>query len=568
MNCKGAKLLMPLYIAGESNLTAEENEAFKAHLQNCPDCAREYEIGKKVVALVKTYWKPECDEALVKLEKHELVKLRMTVEEGWRDLRRRCPYLAENINRRKSLQLILRIGAVTACLAVGVSVWLASSIHSKPKTAKESAIQQVAHTIKPFIRIELLSENGNVLIPFEKEIKTSGNEFKTLLINDKHQMVMNTNTTLSIEPLTKNNRLGCIVKLASGEIFTHVEHDGNPFIIGTTHSNAVITGTTFDMKVIDAGTTLVVTEGSVQFESKKGSVTVLAGYESEIVGDLAPTKPVSCNAADLTAWVASIKPETTLAKIKSDTETYNPEHFEPVFHSNNIDPESINYEDWVEKNRNWFKCEFQWIFQLKDALAKEGINADYPELLIKSGDVWQFVYPESSSTQIPVLNTDSLVKTASLYGFNKEWLLKNVPAAKSAIDNPETPKNQYVGLKAFEEWTSCLEQGEKSSGKVDSALLLRSLHAGKYLVNARTLAWLCLKNKTLICKAGDEEELSLLLKKEISAANNCTDILIQLISASPSPCSKECSDLIEMAVEKINALHEFEKEILTNESCN
>ena len=53
--------------------------------------------------------------------------------------------------------------------------------------------------------------------------------------------------------------------------------------------------------------------------------------------------------------------------------------------------ESVDYEQWVEQKREWFKQQFPWIFQLKDALAKEGVEVDYAELLIKTGDIWQFV---------------------------------------------------------------------------------------------------------------------------------------------------------------------------------
>jgi hypothetical protein len=238
----------------------------------------------------------------------------------------------------------------------------------------------------------------------------------------------------------------------------------------------------------------VVADGSVKFESKKGVVEVAAGQVSKIIANSAPTRPVSCNTTELTAWATAYELEPVLAKIQSISDGYDLTDLGLSAISGPIDLTSVVYEDWIEEKRSWFKREFPWIFQLQSALATEGIEADYPELLISSGDIWQFVYPGTTPQQIPIFRFDPLVRAAAKSGFDKPWLTANVPAAKSAIDKPAM-EGIYTGQKAFEHWASCFEKIRKSSETADSDTLLSSLHAAVYLANTRTLAWLSIMPK-------------------------------------------------------------------------
>ena len=187
--------------------------------------------------------------------------------------------------------------AAAIFIGIGVSIWWSLSNSDRTVNFTSHKIEVMPTSS---ITVKLLSDKDKAGIPTNHEFKTSGNEFKTLIINDSHRIIndkhriimMNADTTLSIYPFTTNGSLGCTVKLSSGRIYSYVEHNGGPFIVETPHGRAVITGTTFDMSVTDNSTTLVVSEGSIQFESEKGTVTVGTGQISEIIGRSAPTKPV------------------------------------------------------------------------------------------------------------------------------------------------------------------------------------------------------------------------------------------------------------------------------------
>ncbi|MHC4159904.1 MAG: FecR family protein, partial [Planctomycetota bacterium] len=489
MTCEEAQLLMVPMWAKMLGITSKEKMAFNVHVIVCPACSKEYKETKELMPLVKKHWGPVSIETRQLLERagHKVLEQKhistnrsqpMTVEEGWKDLCRRCPDLAE---KPKSLQLFLRIGAVAACLVVGILTWMVFSNYSKPQTLpQDSSSQQVASAPKPSVKVELVTDTGNIPIPSDQQI-TSADQLKTLLINDKHKMRMNTNTVLAVEPLVEHSNIGCLVKLTSGQIYTHVRHDGNPFVVDTAYGEAVITGTTFDIKATDTSVTLVVSEGTVQFESENGVVNITAGQTSEIVGQSAPSNPILCNADELTAWATGYKLEAILTQVKSNTDPW-----EPPLSSLKRDPIVLNetdYDRWVEWERDWFKQEFPQVFQLKDALAKKGIEVDYPELLIKTGDVWQFVCLEVSPAQFSVINPDSLLKTASNYGFGKQWLLGNVPAAKSALEKPVLSENSFTGLKAFERW---LDYFDETKGLTPPTPIY-SFHASKYLANTRSL---------------------------------------------------------------------------------
>ncbi len=563
MNCKKVQFLMCLYIADDPALTGTERLAFVNHLQNCQECAREYEESKFVIDLARENW--QVSEDTLALIENANQPTKRHVKEGWEELKHRISDSAQLEKRRNSLQLFRRVGAVAACLVVGISVFLAFSICSKPQVPQDSASGQVTLAPKPSIKIELGSENGGILIPADQQIASNG-ELKTLIINDKHRIVINVDTTLTVEPLIEGSRLGCLVKLASGEILAHVEHDDNPFVVSTAHGKAIVTGTIFDIKATDISTTLVVAEGTVQFESEESFVKVTADHTSEIVAQSAPTKPVSCNTTEKTAWATGQRIKSALARICPYPDTYDLTDLWLSAISDPIELEAIDYDNWVEEKRAWFKREFPWIFQLQSALAQEGVKVDYPELLVKSGDIRQFVYTQNESGRIPILNSDLLLKAASKYGFDKKWLLENVPAAKFAVGVPVATKDRFTGLKAFEKWAGYFEQLRQSPDAMDSDTLLYSLHAGRYLANTRTLVWFSINNGKYILRPKDKTALSALLLTESYTANNLTGKIIELLWTSQSESCGECQGLFDEIIEDIDKITSIEQRILEYES--
>lgn len=548
MNCKQAQFLMALFIANDPDLTVQQHTEFQAHLKSCPECAREYEESKIAIELAKQYW-PINDETAVLIEKAgRNYKPKMTVEEGWKDLCRRCPDLAASTERPKSLQLFLRIGAVAACLVIGILTWMVFSNYSKPQTLpQDSSSQQVASVLEPSVKVELVTNTGNIPIPSDQQI-TSTSQSKTLLINGKHQMMMNTNTVLTIEPLAKYSNIGCLVKLDSGQIYTHVQHDGNPFAVETACGKAIITGTTFDIKATDTGTTLVVTEGTVQFESENGVVNVAAGQKSEIIGQSAPSIPLSSNTADLTAWATGYKPGPASAQAGSNDNDW---YLALSLRKEPIVLEETEYANWVEQKRDWFKQEFPWIFKLKDALVKEGIEVDYPELLIKTGDVWQFICLETTPVRFSVVDPNSLLKAASDYGFDKQWLLENVPAAKYAMASTASVNN-FTGLKAFERWLKYLDE----TNELEPPTPLYSFHTSKYLENTRSLIWFAVRDGQYDLTDEDRIDVLALLQKEVTVACMCQNAVLYPEKLLKQSCDK---DKYQNEIEIVSAIYEYEK---------
>jgi len=521
MTCEEAQLLMVPMWAKDSSVTEQEKNAFEAHITMCPACKSEYEETCQLMPIVKEHWGPISEDTLELIGKAgQSYKPKKTVEEGWQELCRRCPELAENREKPKSLQLFLRIGAVAASLVIGILTWMVFSNYSKPQSLpQDSSCQQAASVPKASVKVELVTNTGNIALPSAQQI-TSASQSKTLLINAKHQMTMNTNTVVVIEPLIEKNNIGCLVKLRLGQIYTHVEHDGNPFIVDTVHGRGVITGTTFDIKATDSGTTLVVSEGTVQFNSENGTVNVAAGQRSEIVGRFAPSIPISCNVAELTAWATGYKAKAELAEDKSSSDisdllTLSPnEKEQPCL-------DEFDYSYWVKQKRNWFRLQFPQIFQLQHALAEEGIEVEYPELLIKSGDLRQFVYIKGRPDRFSVLSFDSLLKTSSDYGFDKQWLLENVTAAKYALEKPALLKNSLTVLNAFGQWNSSFENAQKSSDWVDYDDQYCLFHASVYLTETRSLLWFAVRDGHYDLADKERAEVLALLQREVNAASIC-----------------------------------------------
>ena len=560
MDCKEAQLLTVPHILGDLDPDSTQHREMEAHLLSCRTCSEEYESSKRVVGFIEGH-KAEFAEVLGSGQ--DKADEQKQLEHSWQSIEAKLDKIEAPEKQARFHRTLWKLTAA-ACFVIGISVWLTLS---NSKSPEKPTSPQVVSVSAPSIKIELLSDTGSVIIPADTQVKTTARELKTLIINGKHRMVLNSDTALSIKPVLDNEREGCMVKLASGEIFAYVEHDNNPFVVSTAHSKVVIKGTIFDVKATDSGTTLVVSEGTVQFESEKGLVQVKSGQISRITAQSAPTKPVSCDTTELTAWAARHEIITTLAKAGSSSDAYDLTDLWLSAMSGPINLESINYDDWIEKKRDWFGREFPWIFQLKEALAKEGIEVDYPELLIRSGDVWQFVYPQVSPGRIPVLNEDSLLKTASRYGFNKQRLLEDIPAAKSAFDSPVAAKKRFTGLKAFDQWAGCFEKAQKTTKELDGELLLYSLHASVYLANTRTLAWFTIKNGRSVFTAEDEAAVLDVLLMEVNTASELTNKNINLLwrSYQGQPC-EEYPQLLDDAIEDIHEIMRIEERITEYES--
>jgi hypothetical protein len=522
MDCEKAKVLLAPHILGDLDDDPQQCRELQAHLLYCTDCAEMYKGFQEVIGFVRNH-KTEFAQAFKNVRARER-------EKGIVLARPVSSKPVESTEEPRRFQLFLRISAVAACLVIGVFTWRMFSTRSTSKSTPEIASRQAVPEPKPSVKIELISEDGSSFLADSQHI-TSASKLRTIVINGKHRMVMNTQSSLSIEPLMVNAQLGCIVKLTNGQIYTHVQHDGNPFIVDTANGQAVITGTTFDIKTTKDSTTLVVSEGTVRFESEKGTVNVAAGQKSEIVGQSDPSIPLACNTYELTAWATGYKPNTALVQDKSnDIDLYLelPLRTDPIVLAN------TDYDFWVNEKRNWFKTNFPWIFELKDALAREGIEVDYPELLIKGGDVWQFVFLQRFPGRFSVPDFESLLKTAASYGFGKEWLLENVPIAKLIQDKSLISEN-LTGLDAFDQLLKYVK------GTKAMPYYLYLADAGRYLTETRSLIWFAANDGEFNLTDEQRAEVLDLLQQEVIAVTNCFNDLLYPEDEKKKPlCGEVC----------------------------
>jgi hypothetical protein len=447
---------------------------------------------------------------------------------------------------------------------VGVFSWIVILTLMRPKVDQQP-VPSPTFVSEAALEIELLTDKGKVIVPVGTEVKTAAMERKTLTINHKHSIIMNSGAVLSVRRLSEEGLAGCLVHLNSGEILAHVEPDGNPFVIATKYGNVTVTGTILDVETTENSTMLVVSQGSARFESANGSVEVAAGQISRIFGRAIPTEPAPCNPGIMTAWAAGRQQNARLAKVRLNAQARD-DNIDPWVAAGvpSIDLEAIDIDDWIEKKQDWFEQEFPWIFRLKDALAEEGIQAGYQELLTQSGDLWQFAYPETKSNRIPILDPNSLRRTASEYGFSEQWLVKNVAAAECAIDSLRPQQGRAVGLEAFKKWAACFENARRSSTQVDQKTLSYSLHACNYLVNTRVIAWFGVSRGEHTSKSEDKDTVADPLQSEVNTARDLSTMVVRLGALDSNACIIY-RQWLEEIIDRINALADIEKRIREHE---
>jgi hypothetical protein len=199
----------------------------------------------------------------------------------------------------------------------------------------------------------------------------------------------------------------------------------------------VITGTTFDMKVTETGTTLMVVEGSVRFESEGGAAQVSASQQSTIAGTLTPpSTPTACEAVAMTAWAGADRNTSQIAQEIGREDLSLDDLVLFPSPGTQTDLKSTNYAPWVERNRKWFQQQFPDIFRLREALTQEDVAVDYPDLLLASTAVWQFAYPPARPSRLSGIEEAALRKAARRYGKDLQWLRSKglLPVARAVTD--------------------------------------------------------------------------------------------------------------------------------------
>jgi len=554
MNCKEIQVLSIPHIVGDI-ADSERNHQLQVHLLSCPSCAQQYEVLAETLTFITDH-RALFAAALESLDAGEAAR-QSELESSWRAILNKLAPIETRHKRARLIRTVWMVSAAAACIIVAACLW---STLSPVGTQQNLRSPQDNVAAASSLWVELLSADDTVIIPTDTEVKTPAGEIKTLIINGEHRIVMNSHTVLSIHRLAASDLAGCLVNLASGEIYAHVQPDGARFVVATAHGKAIVTGTIFDVSSTDDKTTLAVAEGNVTFASEYGSVQVAAQQISEISGQSAPTEPRTWNTTKYTAWATGGRNSTRMTRPHSSPEAYDLTDLWLSATSGPVELESVDYEAWIEDKRAWFKKEFPWIFEIKEALAQQDIRVDYQTLLINSGDVWQFAYPVTSSGHIAAADFNSLLKTAGQYGFNREWLLKNVSHARPATDSP-VPQ---TALNAFQRWAASLHKAAKSSAQPDAGALLYCLYADTYLIQTRMLLWFAVHKDQYSLSSAAKARLLTTLEEQIDHACKCRADILVLYRADKQnePCEAyKCRQLLYRIADFASTAAGIEQEI-------
>ncbi len=547
-NCDQVQQLLFLYVLDSGDLTLDERLAIQHHINHCPACHSEHSQTKLANDALFANHDWLVAEDLFQQPAPQPSQLDFDASKA--DLLQFQAKMARAITRRKKAESTARnirlapyikaASAIAACMLIVSSLWWAVGQFQSDRSTINHQIAANPHI--PPVKIELVSDTAIELIPAGQLIAAT-DKIKTLRINGNRKMTLNMGTQLSVVPYN----LGCLVKLDKGEIYTHVEHDGNPFIIETSHGRAVITGTTFNIKANDTQMELAVIEGAVSFENNEGFVNVEAGYKSQIAINSLPTAPIICDTDSIVAWATMPDAELVVSHSLLHEIDLPITQEAPIL-------ENIDYETWVDENRDWFKRQFPEIFHIKEALAKDGIEVGYPHLLLRSNELWRFVYPPTSSKRCIEPAALALKQLASLYGKDSQWLADAIGTVKFAADT--TSLNiAATNMEMFKQWLTYFEQVKQSGKVTDSALMLDSLHASVYLTKTRTLLWL------IGTRDSDDEKTLKSLEDQIIKANEVTVQVFELINCDENKCMSRSPEIIAGIEENISVIAGIEKEV-------
>ncbi len=549
MRCSKARKLISLYVApGHSWLRPEDRRALEAHMAVCEPCRQDCRESLELIAILPACWQISEDTAAL-------------LRQGPRGASTRIIRLF-GASRRAG------VCVAAACLAlVAFGAW-AFSHRAAPSPRAGRLIARAREDVP----LSIESADGG-RVASGTIVQTLADETKRLVLNGRHEVVMNAGVRLSIEPLVEMGQTGCLVNLALGEIYVHVEHDGLPFVVRTAHARAVVTGTIFDVKTTEAGTTLVVTAGSVRFESQAGAVQVTAGQQSRLSSaSRLPGVPAPCDAATLTAWATSnaTPAEPTAGLAVSGDLGLNELALLPLAEVR-TDAGRIDYAEWVEQKREWFRQQFPWVFELGEALAREGVEVDYPELLLRSGEIRQFRYPQEMNQRIPTFDPDTLLTLAQTFGRDRSWLVsQGTYGSRQGTARPRREPEQPPGgiAPGFRQWAQSFDnRTHAGDGRVDEMTLLLSSRVCVYLTNTRTLAALIIRQDPESNRPGTGADKILhLLDAQLRALADCSRRLHELSApgAKADPC--DCSDRVNRLIETILRIGDSEKQVRQIES--
>ena len=516
LSCAEFGLMMVAYEENDPGLSRQERESYERHLQVCSSCRAEYKEDRKFAKALAKSWKSNAEQGD---SYDEFLKWPgpgwkfQTTDEAWADLCRRIREYEQQRSRRRRIHKIFRTGiAAAASIAIAVSVgWMVFHRQLSSNTAQEAVVVTRIHPdTSRNAFAELVEPSGRQGLALGQPV-TAGDQLREIMLGGMHRVVMNKNTRATffaraIGANGDNRQLQYNIELAKGELYVEVV-PGHPFVVRTDNALLRITGTKFAVWADPDQTDLVLVKGSVRFsqiDKVNQYLDVSAGHCSSISGGAAPTVPGRIDAAAATSWARDFIMRNTLAHVRPGLdEDFLDSICDSWMRASPPKLAEIDYRQWLEEHREWFGREFPWIFKVQEILREQhDINADYVELLIISGDIWQFNYPRPLHKPIPKFDPAAVGRIAKYYKVESSQLLKvaqrsssNPPATdvKPATTSPSTTYHAEAYLSAMENWQVAIAFAAATPDGLPSDLLLFSLHAGTYLTDTRTAAYLWVK---------------------------------------------------------------------------
>ena len=231
--------------------------------------------------------------------------------------------------------------------------------------------------------------------------------------------------------------------------------------------------------------------------------------------------------------IATTSPENPLASVGDAT-----------FLQNIPNLDSLDYREWRDSHAEWFARQFPWIAKVQAALAEKGIQADSIDMLMVSGDIWQFHYVSSGSVDQPlaVMRAAGLMQLAQHYGIDADWLkgkILNDPPNASILAEPDNSELQH--------WLSDLSEAASRPSGISMNLLLISMRTGTYLANTRTAVYLW-------GKAHPEQFTQLLVRPEVRRLLG--------LPADVHPLAKDGLSVLAQQVAAAQSLGQISSELL------
>jgi len=312
MRCKEVELFIPLFVAGGQGMTLDERIALSSHVRSCPSCAKKYAETGFIMELIRSHRHTLTRRGIFSETLATGIRKELTYEEGLGEFQEKLKrYTARKYCNARAKQIKIFLGwsyAATIFIAIGIYFWWSSFSFERTITTpcqQLAAITPISPITFPFT-VELLSDNGETVIPTSWEIETSTGETKTLLINSRHQVIVYPNTSLTLAPLLENSQPNyCLIELDSGEIQAHCEHGNDSLVIVTPHVQATTAGTTFYVKSSDDGTTVVAGQSTLAPESEQRDIYVHRGLTDKPLIHSSHSKEVRYSLAKLTAGATS-----------------------------------------------------------------------------------------------------------------------------------------------------------------------------------------------------------------------------------------------------------------------